>query len=487
MSLTKKTIKNLSAVSLFKLITKILNSITLIILARLLLPSDFGIIAIAGIMITLVDSLKDFGISNAVIQSDENFEESLQTGFMMRIATGIFLFCTIFIVAPFWADFFNDQAITSVLRILAIILIFDDLRFLPETKLTQGLKFEFIVIANILGNISYSLVSIILALNGFSYMSIVYGRVAQSLIPAIYYWIKSPWKFHLRFDKKIAKELFRYGKYVFGTLILIIVYDNLNYVVLGKIFGPEVLGYYFIAYTWATFPSRDIFSIIDRVLFPTYSSIKSDISRVGNAYQKTLRYTSMIAIPINFGIFALAPEFVNIVLGEKWAPSILPLQILCIFGLLQSLNLTTSGVYYSLGVPKIPTILSVLQIILMIILVIPAANLFGMVGAASLVSLIMIINTPVNYIFLGNLLKIEKIRFIEILIPQTFASVLMTLFILAIKQYANGFNIFSEYPPIYLIFLMFLGIILYSFFLFVFTKGKIIEEIRILSSNLTSR
>jgi O-antigen/teichoic acid export membrane protein len=484
MTLTEKTIKNLSAVGFLQIVGKILNSITLIILARLLLPSDFGIVSMAAILIGIVDTFKDFGISNAVIQRQENFEESLMTGFIMRSATGIILFCAIFIIAPFWANFFNDQAITSALRILAIILILDSFRFLPEIMLSKTLRFKTIVISNILGYLSYSLVAITLAYNGYSFWSIIIGNIAQSLISAIYFWIKSPWKFHLQFDKKIAKELFSYGKYVFGTGLMVLLIDNLNYVVLGKILGPTVLGYYFIAYSWATFSARQVTAIVDKVLFPTYSTMKSDISRVGNAYLKTLKYSSIISIPINFGLFALAPEFVNIVLGEKWAPSILPLQILCLLGLLQSLNSTTAGIYYSIGVPKIATILSGMLLILMILFVLPAAKFFGIIGAAALVSILMIILTPINFIFVGRFLKLGVRRFVEILIPQTFSAVLMTICILIIKKYANMPGIVSDYPIIYLLFLMFSGIIIYSIFLFIFTKGKILEDIRMLSSNL---
>lgn len=487
MDLTEKTIKNLSAVGLLQIVGKIFNTITLIILARLLLPSDFGIIAMAGILTTIMDRFKDFGISNAVIQKQDEFEKSLQTGFIMRSATGIFLFFILFFIAPFWADFFKDQALIPVLRILAIIFIMDNFRFFPEIKLSKTLRFKTIVTSNLLGYFTYSLVAIALAYNGYSYWSIIFGRISQSLIAIIYYWIQSPWKIHLQFDKKIAKELFSYGKYVFGTGLMALLIDNVNYVVLGKILGPTILGYYFIAYTWATFSSREVMAIVDRVLFPTYSTIKSDISRVGNAYLRTLNYTSIITIPINFGIFALAPEFVNIVLGEKWAPSILPLQILCILGLLQSLNSTTAGIYYSIGVPKIAAILVAGQLFLMIILVLPAAKFFGIIGAAALVSFLMIILTPFNFTFVGRFLKVEGRRFIKILIPQTFSAVFMTIFLLAIKEYVNRFNIFSDYPPLYLTFLVISGIIIYSVFLFILTKGKIIEDVRVLFSNLKSR
>ena len=267
---------------------------------------------------------------------------------------------------------------------------------------------------------------------------------------------------------------------------MVLLIDNLNYVVLGKILGPTILGYYFLAYSWATFSARQVNAIVDKVLFPTYSSMKSDISRVGNAYLKALKYSSMITIPINFGLFALAPEFVTIVLGEKWAPSILPLQILCVLGLLQSLNSTTAGIYFSIGVPKIATILSGMQLFLMILFVLPAAKIFGLIGAAALVSILMIMLTPINFIYVGKFLNLEVRRFVEILIPQTFSAVLMTIGILMIKKYANMPGNVSGHPMIYLLFLILSAIIIYSIFLFIFTKGKIIEDIRMLSSNLIS-
>ena len=486
MDLTEKTIKNLGTVGLLEILGKIINSVTLIILARLLVPSDFGIVAVAGILISLVDRFKDFGLSNAVIQTQEKFEESLQTGFILRSATGIFLFCIIFIIAPFWANFFKDQAITPVLRILAIVLILENFRFFPETKLSKTLKFKTIRTSTILGNISYSLVAIALAYSGYSFWSIVYGRITQSLTSIIYYQIKSPWKPQLQYDPRIAKHLLSYGKFVFGTALMYLLADNLNSIVLGRILGPTVLGYYFIAYSWATLSAREVVVIVDRVLFPTYSTIKSELARVRNAYLKTLKFSSMISIPINFGIFTLAPEFIYLFIGEKWAPSIVPLQILCILGLFYSINSSTLAIYYSMGVPKIATTLTAVQLVFMIIFVLPAAKLFGLIGAASLASLSMVIITPLNFTFAGRLLKIEGTRFIKVLIPPTFSATLMTISIFAIKEYANRFNFFSGNRLLVLLFLVTSGVIIYTFCLFIFTKGKIIEDIRMLSSKLIS-
>lgn len=486
MSLTKKTLKNISAVGLFQVFGKILNLVTLIILARLLSPSDFGIVAIAGILITLVDGLKDFGMSSAVIQRKENVEKSLRTGFSIRLIMSILLFCVVYIVAPLWANFFKDQVISSILKISAIVIIIENFNFIPNTKLTKELRFEKIVISGFLGNISYSAVAIFMAYNGYSFWSLVYGRIIQGVVSSIIFWIINPWKFHLQLDKKIAKELFNYGKYVMATGFIILAFDNLIYTVLGKLIGPTVVGYYIIAYTWATFSSRQIVVIFDKVLFSTFSNISNDIPRLGNAFLKTLKYTSIITIPITLGIFALAPEFVKIVLGEKWAPAILPLQILCIAGLVYSLSSATSSLYLSMGKPNISTILVGMQLFLIILFIIPAAKIFGLIGVASLVSLSGLIFAPISFSLAVKFLGIEGKSFVKILIPPLFSAILMAIFIIGIKEYTKMYDIISKYPLLYLIFLVLSGIIMYVLILFILTNGRLKEDIRMLYSNLIS-
>lgn len=477
MSLAKTTVRNLSAVGLLQIFAKILNLITLAILSRLLLPSDFGIVAIAGIMITVVDQFKDFGIATAVIQKHEKPEETLRTGFSMRFVLGILLYGTIFILAPVYANFFDEQVISSVLKVSAIIIILENLRFMPDTKLRKELKFKTIVISNFFGYISYSIVAIFLAYAGYSFWSIIYARIIQTVISSIYFWIKSPWTFHLQIDKEIGKELIGYGKYIFGTGFIVLAIDNMNFLVLGKILGSTIVGYYFVAYSWATFSSREIIGIVSRVLLPTYSSIKSDIPRVGNAYLKTLKYTSMISIPIAFGTFAIAPEFVNLVLGDKWTPSVLPLQILCIVGLLKPINSTTGSVFYSIGKARITTLMGGAQFLLMVLFVIPVAEIFGIIGVAALYSLIIMIITPVNFSYMGKYLKLEKRKFAEILIAPTISAVLMAIFILIIKDYMKNFSFISEYPLINLIFMVLSGVIIYTLSLFILTKGRLKKDI----------
>ena len=484
MSLKRTTAINLGAVGSLHIFAKILNLITLTILSRLLLPSDFGIVAIAGIMITVVDQFKDFGISNAVINRHENPEESLMTGFTIRLFIGSFFYVAIFFLAPVYGNFFNDQVIASVLRVSAIVLILENLRFTPDTKLRKELKFKTIVISNFFGYVSYSIVAISLAYAGYSFWSIIYARLIQTLTSSIYFWFKSPWKFKLYFNKEIAKELYSYGKYIFITGFLALGIDNMNNFVLGKIVGSTLLGYYVVAYSWATFSSREMIQIISKVLFPTFSSIKNDIPRIGNAYLKSLRYTSMISIPIALGTLAIAPEFVNVILGEKWTPSILPLQILCIVGLLQSLNTTTSSLYYSLGKAKITTIMAGTQLLLMMLFVIPVAKIYGIIGVTVLYSLVIIIMTPFNFVYIGKYLQLNQRKFAKILIIPAISGIIMALFIFLIKDYLKSIILVLEYPLLNLILLVLSGGVMYVLCLFILTKGSLKKEIMDIALNM---
>lgn len=487
MSLIKKTAWNIGTIGLQEIFLKILNLVNLTILTRLLLPSDFGIVAIAGILITVADQFKDFGIGTAVIQIQKKSEEYIITGFSIRFVMGILFFGLIFILAPLWADYFNDQLIASVMRVSAIILILENFSFISDTKLRMELKFKTIAISNFLGSVSYSVAVICLAYTGYSYWSIIYARIIQSIVSATYFWIKNPWKFQLHFNKEIRKELFKYAKYTFGVGFIGMLLYNVNNLVLGKVLGSTMLGYYVVAYTWANFSGREIIAIVSHVLFPTYSSIKSDLPRIGNAYLKTLKYTAIISIPIAFGTFAIAPEFVNIVLGEKWSSSILPLQILSIAGLLNSINIVTASALLSIAKNKILILIAGAEFLLIIIFVIPAAKIYGIIGVASLYSIVMIALTPVTFSYIRKYLVIEKRKFAEILTPPIISGVLMATCILFLKDYIKNISLIPEYPLIILIFLILSGIIIYIVSIFIVTKGKIITEIKDLKSNLTSR
>ena len=488
MNLEKKTFKNLSMMATLKVVARILNAITLVVLARLLLPSDFGVVGISVVFINIVDQFRDFGFSAAIIHRRNNIEPALITGFSMKFVLSIVLFFVVFFSAPIWASFYDNPDITPVIRAIAIILIIDSLVFIPQTQLTKELKFKLLIIPDVLGRITYSIVAILLAYSGFSYWSLVYARILQSLVTPFALWVIRPWRFKLSYTKGVAKELFVYGRYIFLTSIMTFALLNLDNIVIGKILGMSVLGYYLIAYRWASLSSTEVTMTINQVMFPTYSRLNEDHRKIGSAYLKVLKYSSMVSIPLALGTLIVSREFVITVLGEKWTPTILPLQILCIFGLLQSIGLTTNSVYLSIGKPNIPAYLNAIRLVLLAIFIIPLARIYGTIGVAVLLSLINMIIVPITFSLLATSLSMRKKQFIQAVLPQTFSSIFMVLFIFILKTY-NGQNIRNLFtsPWTYLIFLISIGVVTYIVFLFCLTKGKLKDDLRLFTSHIISK
>jgi O-antigen/teichoic acid export membrane protein len=486
MTLTKKTIENISMVGALRMFSKILNAITLIILARLLTPSDFGIVAIAGLFTTILEPFRDFGLKQAIVHRKERLEESYTTAFTLRLIVSSFLFILVFLLAKQWANFFNDPKIASVVRIFSILLILDNFSFVPDTRLTKELRFKSLVIPDFLGRFIYSAVAIFLALNGYSFWSLIYGKLIQSVVMSISFWIILPWSIHLKLDKEIAKGLIGYGKYVLGTAMITIAMFNLDNAVIGKIIGSTALGYYLIAFRWADFSTLHITNTFHNVLLPTYSLINDDVPRLRKAYLKSLKYSSMVAIPVTFGTFAIAPEFVINVLGEKWSPAVLPLRILCIYGLFHSINATTGSLFYAIGKPKTSTFLIGIKFVLMILLIVPMTKLYGLIGVALLVSFLSILIFPINFSFILKYLVIKKKELSEILFPPTTSAIIMLFFIMILKSYKEVFTIL-RYSNVILIFYIISGGIIYTISLFFLTKGKLKDDFRILSANIKIR
>ena len=488
MTLKRDTVKNVGIVASSKVFARVLSAITLVILARLLLPSDFGIVAIATVFISLLDQFSNLGIRAAVIQSRNDTEKVLKTGFTIRFAVSLFLFIIAFIGAPFWASFYENDSLTSVVRVISFILVLDAFRFFPEVGLVKKLDFKLVAIAEIIGRISYSLVAIILALSGFSYWSIVYGRIVQSVVQPTILLIYSPWKLSLTFDTKIAKELVHFGKYVFYAGIMAFIIGSLDNAVIGKVIGMSALGYYSIAFRWATMTTSELYLVTKQVMLPTYSSINTDIIKMRRAYLKTLKYTAMVSVPATFGVFVLAPEFVITVLGEKWAPAILPLRILCVLSLFGAFSGSTASVYISIGKPKISAYLNLMRLSALVIFIVPVAKLYGIVGVALLLSSVSMVLSPINLSILAKLLSIRTKQYIAVLAPPLFSSVIMVVLTLVLKTYVKtNFSTVLAFSWAYLIFLVVFAVVVYFISLFIFTKGRLKEDILLITSNLIAK
>jgi O-antigen/teichoic acid export membrane protein len=469
-SLKKRAVKNVGIVMLVKVINSLLNVITLAILARLLFPADFGIVVVGTLVIAIFVEINELGIRAAVIHRSDKIEEALHTGFMLRwVATLPFLAAILFF-APQFAGFFSVPEASTVIRVLSIVLVIDTLGFVSTTRLTKNLEFRKLAYPALAKNLTMVTLAVVLAFAGFSYWSLVYGTITGAIVWLIVLYAVSPWKPKLVFDKEVAKDIIHYSKYVYIAQIFVFLYFNIDDAVIGRVLGVVLLGFYTIAYSWGTLPGKTM-RFLHGVMFPTYAKIKDNVARLKKWYLETLRYISVVTFPMAFGLIAIASEFVLIILHKKWEPSIIPLQILCFYGITDSINLPSGSLIMALGKTSIAAKQTAISTIVMIILIYPAVVTMGLVGGALVVLLIGLIS---NIWLFSASRKLLGITWSEIggnMYRQLLASVSFAAVIFILK-----FFLTPSLPV--LIFYVILGIVIYFIIMYFITGKEILREIK---------
>ncbi len=469
-SLKKLTVKNISIVMFLKVINSLLNIVTLAILARLLFPSDFGIVVVGMLIVAVFTEINQLGIRGAIIHRSDRIEEALHTGAVLRFIVAIPLFVAVLIFAPQFAGFFNVPEASVVIRVLSILLVIDTLGFVASTRLTKELQFRKLAYPTLCKNLTSVLFSVVLAYAGFSYWSLVYGNIAGAIVWLIVLYAVSPWKIKFVFDKTIAKEILQYSKYIYVAQIFVFLHFNIDDAVIGRVLGIVLLGYYAIAYSWGTLPGKTM-RFLHGVMFPTYAKMQDNIARLKRWYLETLRYISIATFPMALGLMVIASEFVPLILHKKWEPSIVPLQVLCLYGIADSINLPSGSLIMALGKTSVAAKQTVVSTIVMIILIYPAVLTMGLVGGALVVLFAGLISNIWLFSASKRLLNITWFEIVRSLYQQLLASICFMIVIFVLK-------LFLAPSMLVLITYVVLGIVIYFVAMYLITKREFWREIK---------
>jgi O-antigen/teichoic acid export membrane protein len=473
MDLMRKAVQGASYVLAATAVNRVVGFITQIILARLLLPSDFGLIAIALLIIKGLQQFRHFGIGAAVIHKPDEVDKALNTAFILEPIIAVFLFIVVYFTAPWIAMFFCDPAITIIVQIFALMLLIQAFTSAPAIILEKELHFKKGVIPGIVATMTYSGAAILLALNGFGVWSLVYGGIFSAVIGLVATWYVSPWRPSFEFDVKIAKELFGYGKHILAASLLGFLFTNLDDAVIGKMLGMEALGFYAVAYTLANLPATGITNIVNRVSFPLYSKLQEDKKKLKMACLKTMRYVSMLSLPISFGLLVLAPTLVEVAYGLKWVPMIPALQILCIYGLARSIAAIPGMVFLAVGDPSIINKNALVNLIIISILIYPLTVYHGFVGTAIVVTIASVIGGTYIVVTYAKRLEERMTVILDSMMPAIVSSSFMSIGLFIIQ----GIGILGT-SLMSLVLLLGLALVIYLISLILFTKKMVIEEIR---------
>lgn len=363
------------------------------VLVRMLLPAQFGLVAMAGLAIDLLQMFREMGFSSALIYRKGDVHKAADTMFTTVMVIAVLLFVLAFLCAPLVAAFFRAPELTAVLRVLALNILISAFGEVQFSLLAKNLAFRERLLPDLVPTVVYGVVAIGLALMNMGVWSLVIAKVVDSFLTSLLAWVVVPWwRPRLRFDRQEARELLGYGKHIVGSSVLVFLITNLDNTFVGRVLGQEQLGYYGTAYTQANLPAKQISSVIGQVLFPTYSQIQDDRAFMHRAFFRTLHYVALLVTPLTVAMIAFASPFINMVYGVTWAPTILPLQILAVYGLLRALAVNMGSVFRAAGKPHWLTYIAVWRLAVMGIFLYPATRYYGIVGVSVLSSAVSVVD-----------------------------------------------------------------------------------------------
>ncbi len=268
-SLKIKTVKNIGIVYGANAIRAIFTTIATIILARLLVPEDFGLIALSGIIVAVITTfVQDLGFNAALIQRQKNIEEATNIVFYTTIAINFCMFLVIFLIAPLAADFFNEERVTDIIRISAIGLLIGAFSAGHSGLMIKNLEYGKVMKISIISSVLSSLISVILAFLGFSYWSLVYGSLLVSPLTVLLYWQASSWRPKISYNKKVARKMFEFGGLVTVINIMWFFILEVDKLFIGKFLNMYSLGIYKNGNSWGLIGANNIAVVLFNVLFP---------------------------------------------------------------------------------------------------------------------------------------------------------------------------------------------------------------------------
>lgn len=423
-SLKEKTVSNLIWRLFERCGAQFVAFLVSIILARLLLPEQFGLIALVTIVTSILNVFVDSGLGNALIQKKGAADLEFSTVFFTNIVFCTFLYGILYITAPYIAVFYKNEELTPVIRILGITLIISGLKNVQQAYVSKNLLFRKFFFATITGTILAAIAGIILAYKGFGVWALVAQQLVNITVDTCILWIIVPWKPKKLFSFSALKELFSYGWKLLVASLINTVYNDLRQLIIGKVYTPSDLAYYNQGGKFPRFISSNIDSSIDSVLFPVLAEKQDDITSIKAMTRRAIKISSYIMLPLLIGLAAVSKNLVIIILTEKWLACV-PFFILgCFEYSLQPIISANLNAIKALGRSDIFLRLEVIKKIISTVIILLTMR-FGVlaiaIGSMVYSFIAVIINSYPNY----KLLNYSLFEQLKDIFPQIIVSLIM--------------------------------------------------------------
>lgn len=418
---------------------KAIYFISTIILARLLSPEDFGLIGLIMIFFTIGTTLVESGLSVSIIRSKVLNDIESSTIFYLNLSISFLAYFFIFFLAPFVADFYDQQILEPLIRVYCIGFIIASIRLIPQAMLVRSMNFRRITLLNIPGNIVGLATGIWMAVNGYKVWSIVGLFLSTQVISSLIYLLFSSWKPKMIFSFTSIKEHWTFGYKLMLSAQLNTIFDNTYNILIGKFYSVQSLGYYERAYTLNNYPISIITLLVSKVSFPIFSNISGDKVKMFSVYRKISLIAFYFISPLMLGALVLAKPIFLIFLGKQWLEAVPFFQILCLGYILypiHSLNINLLTVY---GRSDLFLKLELLKKIFLVIFIL-IGFYFGIIGLMWSGVFSSVVSFFLNSYYSGELISYNSKLQLKDLFPTLLLSILMAISIYIILIQLEGFD-----------------------------------------------
>jgi O-antigen/teichoic acid export membrane protein len=456
-TLKSQTVSSVKWSTLSQAVRQGAQLLTTVILARLLPPSDFGLLGMAMVVIGFIEIFKDLGTTAAIVHKKEISEVLLSSVFWVNVGFGLLAMIILFFAAPLGGLYYREPGVVAILRVLSLSFFISSLSILQQALLQRSLVFQSLAKVEITAVICGSVAGIGLAWCGAGVWSLVFQSLIIVSVTTIFLWFSSSWRPQWIFHWNEVKSISNFSLNLVGFSIFNYFTRNADYLLIGRYLGTQNLGYYTLAYRILLFPVQNISAVMGRVMYPVLSIFQDDHQRFASAYLKMTAFIALISFPIMAGVSSLARPFILTVFGNDWLPVVPLIIILAPIGLIQSIGATVGLIYQAKGRTDWMFRWGVVSGTLVVLAFLVGLR-WGILGIAMAYFIISLILFYPSFSIPFRLVNLEFASLLKSIMISFFNSILMLIILLIFQFFLSP--LFSEL--IVLILSVILGVSVYA-------------------------
>ncbi|MGK6353284.1 MOP flippase family protein [Parapedobacter sp. DT-150] len=436
MSLKLKAINGGKWLTVSTVFQTVIQFVQIAVLARLLDPVVFGIVAISNLIIAFFGIFANLGFTNSIIHNQESDRKILSTVYFLNILLGVALFLIVQVTSPFIVSFYDEPRLIKVIGYSSFVFLFVYFGSIHTILLKKELQFKFVALIDIFGNLIGSAITIYLAYSGYEELSLVYGGLVMHICRTLLEIYFGRWLFRptWHFKPREVKDHLKFGMYNFGENFVNYIQSNWDNIIIGKIVGPKYLGIYSLAMQLAVYPIVKLNPLILQVVYPVIAKIKDDEALFKRAYLKVIELLSYLNFPLLAGLYVMVESVVPLFYGAGWEETFPLVRIFVFVSAIGCLTHPLFTLAYSKGKPKYMFYLNLVNFSVKVPLVYLFGNVWGVIGVAYALVLSSAIHLFLNFIITQMLIKDYFISMMKELGKPILFCIIMTL---AVQVYKN--------------------------------------------------